>query len=159
VHFKPLPSEKMALLYSAMDVLLNPATGEGFGVPVLEAQACGTPVIVTDFSAMQEVCGAGWKVGGQRWWTPQQSFQVKPDVADIVSALQHCYQLSPAARQELSAKAVEHASGYEVGKVVRDHMLPALDGAWDRFQDRAPVDVVSRTRAANRRKRQQKAAA
>jgi glycosyltransferase involved in cell wall biosynthesis len=49
----------MAKIYSAMDVLLNPAMGEGFGITVLEAQACGTPAIVTDFSAMTEVCGGG----------------------------------------------------------------------------------------------------
>ena len=30
--------------------------GEGFGIPIIEAQACSTPVIVTDFSSMPERC-------------------------------------------------------------------------------------------------------
>jgi glycosyltransferase involved in cell wall biosynthesis len=95
----------MAKLYSAMDVLLNPAMGEGFGVPVLEAQACGTPAIVTDFSAMQEVCGAGWHVAYERSWTGQNSWQASPDVDDIVSALEECYALRPGRRVALSQSA------------------------------------------------------
>ena len=56
-QFDPFGEEYMADVYSSFDVLLNPAMGEGFGLPVLEAQACGVPAIVTDFTAMSEVCG------------------------------------------------------------------------------------------------------
>ena len=76
--FDPYSHQSMAKIYSAMDVLLNPAMGEGFGIPVLEAQACGVPAIVTDFSAMQEVCGAGWHVKYQPHWTGQNSWQAEP---------------------------------------------------------------------------------
>ena len=62
-----IPPETMASLYCAFDVLLNPSYGEGFGVPIVEAQACGTPVIVTDWTSMTELCGAGWLVGGDIW--------------------------------------------------------------------------------------------
>src|SRR5690606_25909845 len=55
-----IPAGELALMYNSADVLLNPSMGEGFGVPLIEAQACGTPVIVTDFSAMRELCFAGW---------------------------------------------------------------------------------------------------
>ena len=41
------------------DVLLNPSMGEGFGIPILEAQACGVPVIASDHSAMTELTQAG----------------------------------------------------------------------------------------------------
>jgi glycosyltransferase involved in cell wall biosynthesis len=77
-----------------MDVLLNPAMGEGFGITVLEAQACGVPAIVTDFTAMREVCGAGWHVKHQPYWTGLGSWQAIPDVDDIVSALEECYDRS-----------------------------------------------------------------
>src|SRR5262249_15363938 len=40
-----LSEELMSRFYSAFDVLLCPSMGEGFGVPILEAQACGTPVV------------------------------------------------------------------------------------------------------------------
>jgi glycosyltransferase involved in cell wall biosynthesis len=55
--------EEMAEWYNSFDVLVNISRGEGFGIPILEAQACGTPAIVTDFSSMTElVDGHGWLV-------------------------------------------------------------------------------------------------
>ncbi|HSL84694.1 MAG TPA: glycosyltransferase family 4 protein, partial [Thermoanaerobaculia bacterium] len=61
-YFIGIPTSEMAALYSAMDVLLMVTKGEGFGIPIVEAQACGTSVIVGDWSAMPELCFAGWKV-------------------------------------------------------------------------------------------------
>jgi len=56
------PDAYMVDAYNGMDVLTNVALGEGFGIPILEAQACGTPVIVGDWTSMSELCFAGWKV-------------------------------------------------------------------------------------------------
>ncbi|HEY4246637.1 MAG TPA: glycosyltransferase [Lacunisphaera sp.] len=42
-----LPAEALPALYNACDSLVHPYRGEGFGLPVLEAMACGLPVIVT----------------------------------------------------------------------------------------------------------------
>jgi len=60
--------EGMALLYSAFDVLSFATMGEGFGIPAIEAQACGTPVICSNFSAQPELAKTGWLVDGQLWW-------------------------------------------------------------------------------------------
>lgn len=49
--------EKLPLLYSAATVLLYPSLYEGFGLPILEAFACGTPVITSNVSSMPEVGG------------------------------------------------------------------------------------------------------
>jgi len=49
--------EEMAGWYNAFDILLNLSRGEGFGIPMLESQACGTPVIANDFSSMTELVG------------------------------------------------------------------------------------------------------
>lgn len=46
-------------IYNSFDVFLNVSMGEGFGVPILEAQACGVPVIVGDWTAMPEVARSG----------------------------------------------------------------------------------------------------
>ncbi|MCL5783775.1 MAG: glycosyltransferase family 4 protein [Patescibacteria group bacterium] len=51
--------EQLPLLYSAAQVLLYPSFYEGFGLPILEAQACGTPVITSNVSSMPEVAGDG----------------------------------------------------------------------------------------------------
>lgn len=52
-----LSDKDMPLLYSAATVLLYPSLYEGFGLPILEAMACGIPVITSNISSMPEVGG------------------------------------------------------------------------------------------------------
>lgn len=142
-QFDPLPPHMMASLYSSFDVLLSTSRGEGFGLCVLEANACGTPAIVTDFSAQPEVCGAGWTVDGRLEWQQQQSWQKRPDVEDIVDALEQAYQQPEATRVETAKKARTHAEGYHVDKVMSEHMLPAIDEVMERLDARKPVELAS----------------
>ncbi|MBP9212585.1 MAG: glycosyltransferase, partial [Bacteroidetes bacterium] len=51
-----LSDAEMASLYTACDVLVHPYRGEGFGLPILEAMACGTPAIVTNGGACLDFC-------------------------------------------------------------------------------------------------------
>ena len=60
----------MADWYGVLDVLSACSYAEAFGVPLIEAQACGTPVITTRGSAMMETKGSGWSVIGERYWNP-----------------------------------------------------------------------------------------
>ncbi|MHC8389343.1 glycosyltransferase family 4 protein [Pseudomonas sp. MDT2-39-1] len=53
-----LPDEALAQLLAGARALIFPSLYEGFGLPVLEAMASGTPVILTQHSAMPEVAGA-----------------------------------------------------------------------------------------------------
>src|SRR5690606_30874322 len=55
---KPNHMELVAL-YSACTAFVFPSYSEGFGWPVIEAQACGAPVIASNIAPMQEVCGQG----------------------------------------------------------------------------------------------------
>ncbi len=60
VHFPGyLPAEELPLWYSAADALVYPSVFEGFGLPVLEALACGTPALVADTSSLPEALGDG----------------------------------------------------------------------------------------------------
>lgn len=52
-----LKDEELPLLYAAAKVLLYPSFYEGFGLPILEAMAVGTPVITSNVSSMPEVGG------------------------------------------------------------------------------------------------------
>lgn len=49
--------EDLGALYSAATVLVYPSLYEGFGLPVLEAMACGTPVVTSNVSSLPEVVG------------------------------------------------------------------------------------------------------
>ncbi len=51
-----LTEEQMAGLYTACDCLVHPYRGEGFGMPVAEAMACGLPVVVTQGGACDDFC-------------------------------------------------------------------------------------------------------
>jgi glycosyltransferase involved in cell wall biosynthesis len=58
VHFTGyVPQEHLPALYSAAAAFLFPSLYEGFGLPVLEAMACGTPVITSNVSSLPEVAG------------------------------------------------------------------------------------------------------
>jgi len=52
-----VPEEHLPALYSLADVLVFPSLYEGFGLPPLEAMACGTPVVTSDSSSLPEVVG------------------------------------------------------------------------------------------------------
>lgn len=53
-----LPGAQVARLYAACDCLVHPYRGEGFGLPVAEAMACGLPVIVTAGGACDDFCNS-----------------------------------------------------------------------------------------------------
>lgn len=58
-----VPDEDLRILYARAGLFVYPSIYEGFGLPPLEAMACGTPVVVSDRSSMPEVVGdAGIKV-------------------------------------------------------------------------------------------------
>jgi len=52
-----VPEEDKPLWYSAADLFVYPSLYEGFGLPPLEAMACGTPVVVSNTSSLPEVVG------------------------------------------------------------------------------------------------------
>lgn len=114
----------MAAVYTGMDVLLAPSLGEGFGVPTIEAQACGTRVIVSNWAASPDLLGDGWAVEGQPQFDAGQNAWWKiPSVPSIVEALEQAY----AAGKGRSDKAVEFAKAFDVEKVWKDNWLPVLD--------------------------------
>jgi hypothetical protein len=63
-----LDDEGLAALYRGADVLVHPYRGEGFAMPVLEAMACGRPVLVTGGGPTDEFCPpeASWRIPAHR---------------------------------------------------------------------------------------------
>ncbi len=52
-----VPDEDLPAVYSAATVFAFPSWYEGFGIPILEAMACGTPVVCSNTSSLPEVVG------------------------------------------------------------------------------------------------------
>jgi glycosyltransferase involved in cell wall biosynthesis len=115
-------------LYNAADVLLSPSRGEGFGVPVIEAQAAGCPVIVADFSAQRELCGAGWRLEVDEFddleFTLQGSEQarIRPSLIykGLVAAMEE------RENKDLREEARKFAMQYDSKLVWEQYMKPAI---------------------------------
>ena len=124
------PPELMAATYTAFDVLLSPSHGEGFCVPLIEAQACGVPVIASRFSAQIELgspeFGAvGWMVDGQSEYDPTQKAQyLVPYIDAVVDALEQAY---AADLVELQGPARQFAMQYDADRVFNDFWLPFIE--------------------------------
>jgi glycosyltransferase involved in cell wall biosynthesis len=115
----------MSWIYSAFDVLLAPSLGEGFGIPVIEAQACGVPVIVTDATAQSELCGAGWKVRGHYLYDSTQAADwVRPYDFLLKQAIEEASDTAAEAAQG----AREFALAYDYRAVWDSHFRGVLDG-------------------------------
>jgi alpha-1,3-rhamnosyl/mannosyltransferase len=56
-HLGFIPQEMLPALYRGARLFVYPSIYEGFGLPPLEAMACGTPVLVSNRSCLPEVCG------------------------------------------------------------------------------------------------------
>jgi glycosyltransferase involved in cell wall biosynthesis len=52
-----LPEEELVLAYGGAEMLVLPSLYEGFGLPALEAMACGIPVVVSDAASLPEIAG------------------------------------------------------------------------------------------------------
>ncbi len=123
-----IPWPWMAQAYNTFDVLLHATRGEGFGLTIIEAQACGCPVIVTDFSAMPELVtdGLGWKVGISDKFFSQDSYQVTPSVPEIVDALEQAYQRR--GDEDLRAAVAKTMDAYDADHVAETYWKPVLAG-------------------------------
>lgn len=119
------PQSHVALLYAAADVLVLPTRGEGFGMPLIEAQAMGTPVITTNFAAGAELVHAGWTVTGTPEWGYQDAFVMRPEPHEIATALQAAYEArgNPALREQ----AIEGMKAYAFEHVYPTYFKPAMD--------------------------------
>lgn len=130
-------AELMSMLYNSMDVYLGVTMGEGFGIPIIEAQACGTPVIVGDWTAMPELVSSGWKVKQQdaeKIFTGGLAFQFLPHPEAIAEKLEAAYQM----RGNMDYRKRAHAGGqmYDADKVTEKYWMPALQKIAEKLQER-----------------------
>ena len=136
-----ITQEQLAAFYRGLDVLSLCSYGEGFGLPLIEAQACGVPVVTTDASAMSELCGAGWLVSGTPFWAPGHgAWWKRPDTDDIEQA----YEAAWAAREDgkmpaLKESARAFALNYDIDRVFSQYMVPVLKELEERID---PMQIV-----------------
>jgi glycosyltransferase involved in cell wall biosynthesis len=141
-HFG-LESSQMATLYRSFDVLTSVSVGEGFGIPIVEAQACGTPVIVGDWTSMSELCFSGWKVPKSRAepvHTALASYQWQPSVQGVYEQMMAAYSTGSTRMSERSKNARLSALNYDADHVSDRYWEPVLeeiDGILGNLRSRA----------------------
>jgi glycosyltransferase involved in cell wall biosynthesis len=92
--------EALPVLYSAAAGFVYPSVYEGFGLPPLEAMACGCPVAVSDIPAHREVCGS-------------LAIYFDPfNPEDLSGRLDLLLRLDKPSRVSYAAEGLRHASGY-----------------------------------------------
>ena len=116
--------EELAAIYTASDVVWMATYGEGFGVPGIEAQACGTRIIGSDWAAIADLMSEDSirVVGTPFWDEPQKAFYQIPVLASLVEALEKAYK----ADRGVSATARSFALQFDVETVWEDYWMPFL---------------------------------
>lgn len=102
-----VPSEDLPSLLSGAVAFVLPSLWEGFGLPVLEAMACGTPVLVSNVSSLPEVCG---KAG--LTFDPYSVDQIEQAIRTIVTDTK--------LRQRYSKEALKRAKKFSWGKMAKE---------------------------------------
>jgi glycosyltransferase involved in cell wall biosynthesis len=119
-----MAKKDLAAIYTRMDVLLAPSYGEGFGVPAIEAQACGTRVIGSNWGATPDLISEdSWLTDGQPSWDAgQDAWWQTPNIPSLVNALKEAYY----AKRGTSQVAIDFAKQFDIETVWKQHWLPVL---------------------------------
>ncbi len=103
-----VPGEDLVGLYNLATVFAMPSFYEGFGLPVLEAMACGCPVVAGNTSSLQEICG-------------KAAILVDPEnTEEIADRLLRILRLPKEEREELIQKGIEQAQKFSWEKTAQE---------------------------------------
>jgi glycosyltransferase involved in cell wall biosynthesis len=104
-----VPEKDKPALYSGATLFVFPSSYEGFGLPPLEAMACGTPVVASDCSSQPEIGGEG-------------ALLVDPEDVDGLAGAMTTLMEDEKRRRELAAKGLEQAQQFSWRKTAAETM-------------------------------------
>jgi glycosyltransferase involved in cell wall biosynthesis len=104
-----LPGEELGKLYNLARLFVYPSLYEGFGLPPLEAMACGCPIIVSHTASLPEVCG-------------DAAFYADPQDANSISGAILRVLLDENLRNSLIQKGFDRASTFSWEKSALSHL-------------------------------------
>ena len=94
-----VPDEDLAPIYNLADLFVYPSIYEGFGIPPLEAMACGTPVVASNSSSLPEAIG-------------DAGIMVRPTDVDAIADAIHRVLSNPGLHADLSRRGLEQAKKF-----------------------------------------------
>ncbi len=141
-----VPDAELAHLYRRAYALVQPSLFEGFGLPAVEAMACGTPVVCSRAGSLPEVVGdAGW------FFEPTDVGSITDTMAGLLA--------DPEIRDRLAARALRRAARYRWDAAARalwgvfDELLTPAGGPEAGASAPAPGPMGLRRRAGSGRGR------
>jgi len=99
IHLGRVEHDRLIGLYQAASLFVFPSLYEGFGLPILEAMACGVPAVASDSSSLPEVMGDAGVL-----FDPE-------DTGGIAHAIRHVLS-NPRLAADLGARGIERAQGF-----------------------------------------------
>lgn len=102
-----VPEDDLPALYNAADLFVYPSIYEGFGLPPLEAMACGTPAITSNTSSLPEVVGVG-------------GIMVDPYDVDGLADAMHKVLTNDGLREDMIKKGLERAKMFSWEKCAKE---------------------------------------
>jgi len=106
-HLGMVPAEDLPGVYADADLLLMPSFHEGFGLPVLEAMACGTPVVASNQGSLPEVVG-------------EAGLLVEPTEVEQIAAAAERLLTGDRLRADLRKKGLERARAFTWERTARE---------------------------------------
>ncbi|MFO7816934.1 MAG: glycosyltransferase family 4 protein [Thermodesulfobacteriota bacterium] len=107
LHLKNVSNADLPALYQAAEIFIYPSLYEGFGIPVLEALASGTPVITSDNSCLREAGGPG-----SLYVNPASPDQIRDAVLKIME--------DNKLREKMVEQGLSHAHGFKPEKTAEN---------------------------------------
>lgn len=125
IYFKgEVSDEMMANRYRGMDLFCLPTKGEGFGIPLIEAQACQVPVVTTGASTGPELCPTQYLIKVKEWEWFNRAW--RPDVSSesILKTLEIAY--NDPDRAYKAKKGRDFIQSYDWDNVFETYWKPIL---------------------------------
>lgn len=110
IFLPDVSGEDLEALYSAAELFLFPSLEEGFGWPIIEAQACGCPVLTTAREPMTEIGGEA-----ARYAAPD-------DPLDFPRQLAHMMHLPPGERAEIAQAGLANAGRFSTDRMIGEYV-------------------------------------
>ncbi|MBI5303371.1 MAG: glycosyltransferase family 4 protein [Chloroflexi bacterium] len=102
-----IPNDELVYLYNAAAAFVFPSFYEGFGLPPLEAMACGTPVITSNVSSLPEVVG-------------DAALLINPEDVDALAVAMSRVLSDEKLRREMRDKGLKRAQGFSWERAARE---------------------------------------
>jgi len=135
-------TKELAEIYNLMDIYIQPAICEGWGLPIVEAKACGVPGLYSNYSAMEDHCenGGGLPIKIDRMYTEPETMADRslPDHEDMVFKIKKLL-VNNKERDKLGKKAREVAEKFhhwditanKVDKILDSMQIHDRNKTWD----------------------------